>query len=582
MNGENNVSCPVCATKFDAPEAEPLARIPCPQCGEKVRVLRFFDHFELVETLGTGGMGTVYKAHDTQLDRFVALKLLRKELGTSPRYALQLQQEAKVAALIDHPYVVQVFSVGHDHGRVYLVMELVEGGSLDDSIEERAPLPETKVLRAGMEVAQGLRAAFEKKLIHRDVKPANILFAEDGTAKISDFGLAGIVETNAEVAEEIWATPYYVAPERLSHMPEDFRSDIYSLGASLFHALAGRPPFEGDTNSATELWALKNQPLPLAEATPSVSSKTAAVIDRMIAPEPQERFASYDELIAALAKARRRSILAGKAKNKAVLLTAAAVLLTLAAVIWFAFPPRDLEPVARPNPGQTRQAIPPLTTNSQKRGESNLSALSPSNQSSFADKPVVAKTPGISASGPGTIERERQRYEHLSRELPVWNAAVKNFRRQVAAYDFAEAAGAIRATPITDPSLRQIQAGYAQAASWLVQWKLTLIDDLNKRGFNSPITAQRTRYRGIAGADMGKIRMRLRDGEAFIPWPKFPGRTLLAISSEFAFDADRKWCCAVFAWATGSTDTAKALFDAACTAKPGYREARRFFDQTKL
>ncbi len=248
-------------------------------------------------------MGTVYKARDTLLDRFVALKLLRKDLGDEIDYATRLQQEARVAASVNHPNVIQVFSSGKDHGQFYLVMELVDHGSLDDLIEQKKNLPEELVLEAGIQVAKGLRAAYSKGLIHRDVKPANILFADDHTAKIGDFGLAGVAAETGEGRGEIWGTPYYVAPERLNNQPEDFRSDIYSLGATLFHALAGRAPIEGDTNSATQLRDLKNHPVDLRVIAPTVSEETAKVFERMIAPEPSGRYASYDDLVGALENA---------------------------------------------------------------------------------------------------------------------------------------------------------------------------------------------------------------------------------------------------------------------------------------
>ena len=296
-------TCPACGTVIDTTEADPLSRVPCPKCGEKVRVQRSFDNFELVETLGIGGMGTVYKARDTLLDRLVALKLLRKDLGEEVDYATRLQQEARVAASVNHPNVVQVFSSGKDHGQFYLVMELVDHGSLDDLIEQKKKLPEELVLEAGVQVAKGLRAAHKKNLIHRDVKPANILFADEHTAKIGDFGLAGVAADTGETPGEIWGTPYYVAPERLYNRPEDFRSDIYSLGATLFHAISGRAPIEGDTNSATTLRDLKNRPLNLRTVASEVSEETAKVLQRMIAPEPLKRFGSYDELVEALEKA---------------------------------------------------------------------------------------------------------------------------------------------------------------------------------------------------------------------------------------------------------------------------------------
>src|SRR5206468_2395605 len=332
MSNPNTISCPRCDATIDIGDAEPLSRVPCPACGERVRITRSFNHFELRETLGTGGMGTVYKARDTQLDRDVALKLLRKDLG--PEYANQLQHEARITASVNHPHVVQVFSFGHDHDQYYLVMELVERGTLDDLIAERKKLTEGEVLRTGIEVARGLRAAYKKGLIHRDVKPANILYNEDGMAKISDFGLAGIAEPPAQTSGAIWGTPYYVAPERLNNQPEDFRSDIYSLGATLFHAVAGRPPFDRETTSASDLRALKNNPLKLKDVAPDVSRPTANAIARMIAPDPRLRFASHDELILALKKAER--ILQGEPepwRAKVVLIIAGDDIITLIFIV---------------------------------------------------------------------------------------------------------------------------------------------------------------------------------------------------------------------------------------------------------
>jgi serine/threonine protein kinase len=289
----------------DTSSAEPLARVACPNCGAKMRVERTFDHFVLLETLGVGGMGTVYKARDTVLDRLVTLKLLRKDLGGEIDHASRFQDEARVAASVNHPNVIQVISSGTDHGQFYVVMELVDHGSLDDLIEQHARLPEEQVLESGIQVAKGLRAACQQGLVHRDVKPANILFADEHTAKISDFGLAGAAAKVSETRTEIWGTPYYVAPERLSNEPEDFRSDIYSLGATLFHAIAGKAPIEGDSNSAEVLLNLKRQPLDLRTMAPEVSEATAKVFQRMIASDPAQRFASYDELVSQLEEARR-------------------------------------------------------------------------------------------------------------------------------------------------------------------------------------------------------------------------------------------------------------------------------------
>ncbi len=176
-------------------------------------------------------------------------------------------------------------------------MELVDKGSLDDLMQLQNRVAEMQVLQVGLQVASGLAAAHECGLIHRDVKPGNILFADAHTAKITDFGLALLAEQEADNRGEIWGTPYYIAPEKLNNEPEDFRSDIYSLGGTLFHALAGRPPFEAENASLVALKHLKSRAVSLQAFAPDVSSETAYVINRMLNKDPGERYASYGELI---------------------------------------------------------------------------------------------------------------------------------------------------------------------------------------------------------------------------------------------------------------------------------------------
>src|SRR5438105_14226664 len=195
----SSLNRPGCGLLIDVSQEEPLAKVAGPECDEKFRVERAFDNFALLETLGVGGMGSVYKARDTRLDRFVALKILRKELSADPEEARRLEQEARATAAVNDPHVVQVFSSGTDHGQFYLVMELVNHGSLDDLMAEGGRVPELHVLETGIQVARGLRAAHEKGLIHRDIKPGNILYGSEHLAKIGDFGLAVAAEQNAEM-----------------------------------------------------------------------------------------------------------------------------------------------------------------------------------------------------------------------------------------------------------------------------------------------------------------------------------------------------------------------------------------------
>jgi hypothetical protein len=290
------MNCPACGAAMDVSDLEPLAAIGCPSCGEPTVITTTIDHFQLTEVIGRGGMGAVYKAYDTSLDRYVAVKLLRRSSGSAEQIR-QLETEAAITASINHPHVVRVFSTGTDHGRFYIAMELVEKGTLDSLIDLQGRVAEAQVLEVGVQIASGLRAAQHAGLIHRDVKPGNILFADSHTAKIVDFGLAIFAEDEAKVRGEIWGTPYYVAPEKLDNKPEDFRSDIYSLGGTLFHALAGRPPFEAENASMVALKHLKSQALSLQSFAPHISGNTAYVINRTLSKDPAKRYQSYDELI---------------------------------------------------------------------------------------------------------------------------------------------------------------------------------------------------------------------------------------------------------------------------------------------
>ena len=296
--------CPTCGALIDVAGEEPFALMHCPACGAAQRVRVRLDHFELQEELGAGGMGTVYRALDRNLGRQVALKLLQKEQSKNPEFIAQFAREAAITASISHPHVVKVFSTGQDHGRVYIAMELVDKGSLDELLNVEERLPEEQVLTTGIQIAEGLNAAYQRGLIHRDVKPGNILFANAQTAKIVDFGLAVLMEHAGTVMGEVWGTPAYVAPEKLDNRPEDLRSDIYSLGATLFHALAGVAPCALETNHMSELLAAKRKQPGLRAVAKEVSEATAFAIDKTLKFEPAERFQTYEELIKALEYAR--------------------------------------------------------------------------------------------------------------------------------------------------------------------------------------------------------------------------------------------------------------------------------------
>ncbi len=282
---------------IDVSKEEPYAKLECPSCNTSMRVRQLFANYEIIGVLGEGGQGMVYRAVDKKLNRAVAIKLMKREYSEDPIFVRRFQSEAKVTASLSHPNVVKVFSFGEDMGLLYLAMEVVDNGSLDALMTKVKKVPEDRALDVGIQIAKGLQAGLEKGLIHRDIKPGNILFSDENTAKIVDFGLAILVEKQHEEEGEVWATPFYVSPEKLDGQQEDFRSDMYSLAATLFHAIAGRPPFISETNSMSELKRIKSKPTHLHHYAPHVASATSYVIDKALSVKPEDRWSSYEEFI---------------------------------------------------------------------------------------------------------------------------------------------------------------------------------------------------------------------------------------------------------------------------------------------
>jgi serine/threonine protein kinase len=295
-------TCPECSGIIDVSAVRPYEKIACPHCDKAVRVRTMFGKFTIVAEIGEGGMSRVFRAQDSTLGREVALKVLHSHFGEHPELIAQFEKEARLTASINHSNVVQVYSVGRDQGYFYIAMELLQSESLD-ALLSRGRVSEAVALRLIHEVALGLAAASKVGLIHRDIKPGNILFDRAGTAKLVDFGLALSLDDEQDL-ENMWATPHYVPPEKLQGQPDDLRGDIYSLGATLFHVLAGEPPHQVDTISTGELLAIKSQPANLRAVAPKLKSRTVQLVQKMMAFQPNDRFSSYPELIRAIEEAR--------------------------------------------------------------------------------------------------------------------------------------------------------------------------------------------------------------------------------------------------------------------------------------
>ncbi len=264
-------------------------------------------NYRLVRKVAAGGMGEVYEAIQSSLDRKVAVKVLSSQLALMTQFIQRFEREAKAAAALNHPNVVQVHDFGDAGGRLYIAMEYVEGDNLSDYVRVRGKLSIEEGLSAIEQTALALKAALEKSIIHRDIKPGNLLRLPDRRVKVADLGLAKILTENSDVTGTgaSMGTPHFLAPEQAQDARQvDHRADIYSLGLTLLYLLTGRKPYEGASSYAVVL-AHTNKPLPTGEelGTPLPES-VETFIRRMAAKDPNERYPDYDALLADLNRAK--------------------------------------------------------------------------------------------------------------------------------------------------------------------------------------------------------------------------------------------------------------------------------------
>jgi serine/threonine protein kinase len=268
----------------------------------------FFGNYQMERELGRGGMGTVHLAKDIGLNRKVALKILRSDLGQDVGFSKKFLEEVEITASLAHPNIIRVFTLGEQEGRLYLVMEHLDEPSMEQRMEKHGKLSERDVLEIGIGIASALQFAHEETgLIHRDIKPGNILFGRGKIPKLADFGLAAGARSALQQQDEIWGTPYYVSPERLLRQPEDVRSDIYSLGATLYHALAGRPPFDAETAEEVARRHISDRPPPLRSFCPHAQEQTVFTLDKCLNKDPEARWPNYEDFIRQMADALRRN-----------------------------------------------------------------------------------------------------------------------------------------------------------------------------------------------------------------------------------------------------------------------------------
>jgi eukaryotic-like serine/threonine-protein kinase len=301
--------CGACkANNWIPGDLAPLETAPCSKCGHPVILPMRIRQFELREIIASGGMGTVYRSFDVNLERQVAVKLIKREMVEDPQILESFYREARAGAALNHTNIIHIYNFDEYEGVPYLAMELADSGSLDSRIETEGMLPELDVLKIGIKIASALDVALKHNLLHRDIKPGNILFNSEGEPKLVDFGLArGAQEEDQE--STVYGTPYYVAPEKIKHEREDFLSDMYSLGGTLYHALTGHVPFEAETIEGVLTGHVHTPLTPPRQVNLSITEPTSDAIVIALAKNPEERFPTYDDFIMALTAAQSQLLI---------------------------------------------------------------------------------------------------------------------------------------------------------------------------------------------------------------------------------------------------------------------------------
>ncbi|MEX2215623.1 MAG: protein kinase [Phycisphaeraceae bacterium] len=383
-----SVVCSQCSRSVSVVGEQPLDTIDCPHCGGPIIVPGKVGSLTLRKVLGRGEAGIVYEAFDEELQKPVAVKVFFRKQGTDvTAHVEKCLAEARAMRALHHTNVVEIFRVAQKGERPFIVMELLTGDRLDKVIAESWLIEEPRALRMAIDIASGLKAVHDGGFVHLDVKPANIQMAGDGTCKLLDYDQAlSLRQIEEKGGAGLVGTPYYVAPEIIKHEPVDFRADMFSMGATLFHLIAQRPPFQGDDSREVVQQRLKRKAMDLRQIRADVSPLTAATINRMLEPDPSDRYPTYDALLTDLRAASAqavRQVLAAQAKqaqaaspmNRVAIL--AVVSLVLVAGLIFALTRGGGEtPVEPPPRGGTHTPVPSgLTKDSMLRDGGTKDAL---------------------------------------------------------------------------------------------------------------------------------------------------------------------------------------------------------------
>ena len=259
--------------------------------------------YEIIERIGTGGMADVYRAMDSKLNRYVAIKVLKREYREDEQFVTKFRQEARSVAGLSHPNVVGVYDVGNDGDIQFIVLELVEGISLKKYIEKKGHLPYKEALSIAIQVANGMEAAHAHHIVHRDIKPQNIIISKEGKVKVTDFGIAKAASSTTTVSTSAMGSVHYMSPEQARGGYSDERSDIYSFGITLFEMLTGDVPFDGDTTVAVAVHHIQDEIIPPSEKMNGIPSSVDKIVQKCTRKKTDQRYQTAGELIADLKRA---------------------------------------------------------------------------------------------------------------------------------------------------------------------------------------------------------------------------------------------------------------------------------------
>lgn len=404
---------------FGAPQAAPANELP------------EIPGYRILGQLGRGGMGMVYRAEQTSLHRQVALKVLNRELTKDPAFVGKFVAEARAAAKLQHPNVVQVFDVANADETYFYAMELMHDGSLEGWLKKNGAMPEERALQVVADAAAGLAFAESLRLVHRDIKPDNLMLDQHGTVKIVDLGLAG---ATSEAEEMAVGTPHFMAPEQVLKQPVDHRTDLYALGCTFYRLVTGKTPFRGQTVKDILRAQVKDEAEPANKANPAVSAETTAIIQKLMAKEPQARFQSATELQEAV-----QTLLQPPAKKGLWIgLAAAAALVAGGAIWWAATKPIDTKIIEKvyDDPEKQQFADEIKALKKERRTDKATIALLTAQAAGGAGEELARALDEVAAAHPDTPagDEAKQRAEHVRGAITAAAQRREQLRQRIAAH----------------------------------------------------------------------------------------------------------------------------------------------------